>query len=119
MIFTQIFLYYWMFFSETPNNDFGKDSVPYSRYVQVFQGKGLANVDINKIVSKDVCNHDTRVSRGLVCPIGFYNSIDWLIELDWTWLNLIDFVSSFHHALSIFLCRVIVHIRTVCFPYRK
>ncbi|OQV15540.1 hypothetical protein BV898_10262 [Hypsibius exemplaris] len=45
---------------ETPNNDFGKDSVPYSRYVQVFDGSGLANVDINKIVSKDVCNHDTR-----------------------------------------------------------
>ena len=78
MIFTHIFLCYWMFFSETPNNDFGKDSVPYSRYVQVFQGKGLSNVDINKIVSKDVCNHDTRVNRGLFCLIGFYDLIDWL-----------------------------------------
>ncbi|OQV15541.1 hypothetical protein BV898_10263 [Hypsibius exemplaris] len=44
----------------TPNNDFGKDSVPYSRYVQVFEGSGMTHVDINKIVSKDVCNHSTR-----------------------------------------------------------
>ena len=49
-----------MFYSETPNNDFGKDSVPYSRFVQVFDGSRLADVDINKIVSKDICGKRTR-----------------------------------------------------------
>jgi len=53
-------------FSETPNNDFGKDSVPYGRYVKVFEGKGLTTVDINKIVSKDICNHDTRVRKAKI-----------------------------------------------------
>lgn len=43
----------------TPNNDAGKDSVPFDRYVTIFEGKGTS-VDINKIVSKDVCGHSTR-----------------------------------------------------------
>ncbi|GAU88371.1 hypothetical protein RvY_01081 [Ramazzottius varieornatus] len=44
---------------QTPNNDAGKDSVPYSRYALIFEGKG-SSVDINKILSKDVCGHSTR-----------------------------------------------------------
>lgn len=47
-------------YSETPNNDAGKDSVPFSRYVQVFDGSRLADVEINKIVSKDICGKSTR-----------------------------------------------------------
>ncbi|XP_055331185.1 uncharacterized protein LOC129583421 [Paramacrobiotus metropolitanus] len=44
----------------TPNYDFGKDSVPYGRFLTIWDGSGENNVDINKIVSKDVCNHSTR-----------------------------------------------------------
>ena len=51
------------FYSQTPNNDFGKDSVPYGNYQTLWEGTGATSVDINKILSKDVCNHDTRVGH--------------------------------------------------------
>lgn len=45
---------------QTPNYDFGKDSVPYSNYALLYDGTGTSSVDINKTISKDVCNHSTR-----------------------------------------------------------
>ncbi|XP_055331186.1 uncharacterized protein LOC129583422 [Paramacrobiotus metropolitanus] len=44
---------------QTPNNDFGKDSVPYSRFSTLWDGGSTKNVDVNQIMSKDVCNHST------------------------------------------------------------
>ncbi|OQV15539.1 hypothetical protein BV898_10261 [Hypsibius exemplaris] len=44
----------------TPNYDFGKDSVPYSNYVLIYDGTGTSSVNINQTIVKDVCNQATR-----------------------------------------------------------
>ncbi|GAU88374.1 hypothetical protein RvY_01083 [Ramazzottius varieornatus] len=45
---------------KTPNYDFGKDSVPYTNYEKIFDGSGTSSVNINKTITKDVCNDSTR-----------------------------------------------------------
>lgn len=46
---------------ETPNNDFGKDSVPYSRFSTLYEGSFEKLIPINKMMTKDVCGtHSTR-----------------------------------------------------------